>query len=201
MTEDSLNANRNIAVLVTQKDCVRAVMAFEVLDSAGRVLPQTRLRIADCYYELKDTASMKIQLKRLSRLKYPEIQSALLNQEALLKAFEGDTLEAINLYRKSIETKNDNNFAKHNYEYLNKVYHPNRNQNSQPETPQTRKNSNEGGLVEQSNRRDDVLNEPAKQEINLSQAMQILDAMRSNEANKILIVPANSSDSTFYGNQ
>ncbi len=200
-SEENMEANGKITSLIAEKDCVRAVIAFETLDSTGRVLPENRLKIMDCYYKLEDTASMKKQLGRLSGLNNPDVQATLLNQRALLKAYEGDTAGAINLYRSSIETKNHNTFAKRNLEYLSKVYQPNRNQSNQSPNTVNKQNEEQGGQVEQSNRKDDLLNKQNRQEINLSQAMQILDAMRSDQSGKILILPAHKNDTTFYGNQ
>jgi hypothetical protein len=200
-SDNNFLENKTIRDFAEQNQCEHAIKAFETLDSAGQIFPETRLRIIDCYFVLKDTSAMKQQLDLLSRIKNKELQSALLNQNALLKAFEGDTLEAINLYKKAIEAKNDNNFAKHNFEYLSKVYHPYRNPNGKAPESRNQHNENSGGQVAQDDRKDDLLNSTENQNINLSQAMQILDAMRNNDLNKILIIPSLKQDTTFYGNQ
>ena len=197
----NLEANHRITTLVKQADCDAAIRAFQAMDSSSRILPETRLIITDCFFEKGDTAAVKDQLRRLEEIRNPEFLSATLSQKAMLKAVEKDTLEAINLYKKAIEIKNDNTFAKHNYEYLSKVYRPNRNESVNTPNSSNSKDENEGGKVEKNDRKDDLLDTKRDQEINLSQAMQILDAMKSSDMNRILILPAAEKDTAFYGNQ
>ena len=78
------------------------------------ISPDLRLKAAHSYFTLGDTARQVMALNEMVYLRSPRFKSAVLNQKALLSAYSGDTLMAINLLKKAIETENTNNFAKQN---------------------------------------------------------------------------------------
>lgn len=183
-------------------DCSNAVLLFEELHRKKYpIKPKIRIQVSNCYYQFGDTSNLRKELEGLTQVKNPNLKSIVLNQKAMLAAYKGDTLAAINFLKMAIETKNTNNFAKLNYEYLRKVYRPNRNQ-----TPPSRQNlspesefSNSGGIAAKSDEQVDELTSNQLPNINRAQALQLLDAMRANENNKLPVLFGVESDTTEYG--
>ncbi|WP_341225528.1 hypothetical protein [uncultured Arcticibacterium sp.] len=185
------------------KNCEFVKSTFDTLQF--KQLPisvEARIKLADCYLILNDTASLRQELSFLSYVRTPSQKSIILNQKAQLAAVKGDTLEAINLLKKAIETENTNTFAKRNYELLKKIYHPNENRTPPPTAPKTEDAVDEeaGGIVDASGAKDDELNSSTPPKIERAQALKLLDAMRANEYNKLPVLIDAASDTLDFGN-
>jgi hypothetical protein len=183
-------------------NCEEALKYFEAFDKTNQAVPLAiRIKAADCYYILRDTAKMKLQLNKFDKLNSNKYKSVIYNQKASLAAYNGDTLEAINLLKMAIETENNNNFVKRNYELLRKLYKPN--DNNPPPNGQSSSNqskSQDGGKISNSNEKEDELENVEPPEIARSQALQLLDAIRSEEYNKLPMLFDAKSDTLDYGN-
>ncbi|WP_304237278.1 hypothetical protein [Jiulongibacter sediminis] len=190
--------NAAILELIEQNDCKTAIERFKS-DSTIRIFPETRLKISHCLLEENENELFEQQITRLKRFQNPQIVSLAMNQESLYLAKEGDTLKAINMLKRAIEIENNNTFAKHNFEFLSKVY---KNSQSSPppsgSSPQNRP-ENSGGTIDNQNQGDDELQNSNPPEIDLAQAMQLLDAMRAGEFENILQLKAAKTDSVDYG--
>jgi hypothetical protein len=178
-----------------------AVDIFEYLNEEGFMVSlPIKLKAIDSYYVLGDTAKMNNLLKPLENTHSPTYKSIVYNQKAQLSAYAGDTLSAINLLKMAIEFENNNNFVKRNYELLSKLYKPNKNR---PPSNQQNQNSggkvNEGGIVADSDKKEDELESTDPPEINNAQALQLLDAMRSDEYYKLPVLFDSKSDTLDYG--
>jgi hypothetical protein len=176
---------------------------FKTMTAESDIIsPETRLKAAHAFFVTGDTASQVVQLKKMVNLRNKTYQSAILNQKALLSAYSGDTLTAINLLKKAIETENTNNFVKQNFEYLKKIYHPNKNDNApnRQNREQEREQQELSGLVTNSDSKEDELTSSNLTLINVEQALQLLNAMRANESNKMPVLFGTESDTTDYGN-
>jgi hypothetical protein len=183
-------------------NCAEAIKYFEVFDKSKRTVPLAiRIKATDCYYSLRDTSKMKLQINKFDNLRSNKYKSVIYNQKASLAAYNGDTLEAINLLKMGIETENNNNFVKRNYELLRKLYKPN--DNNPPPNGQSNNNqykSPDGGKVSNSDEKEDELDNIEPPEIARSQALQLLDAIRSEEYNKLPVLLDSKSDTLDYGN-
>jgi hypothetical protein len=190
--------NGAIMELVKKNECKKAIEMYKS-DSTFRVFPETRLQISHCLFEENENELFEKEINRLKRFQNPQIVSLALNQESLFLAKEGDTLKAINTLKKAIEIENSNTFAKHNFELLSKVY-----KNSQSPSPPSGAGSqnqteNAGGIVGNKNQGNNDLQNSNPPEIDLAQAMQLLDAMRIDEFENILQLRAVKTDSVDYG--
>lgn len=185
------------------KNCEFVKSTFDTLQF--KKLPiavEARIKLADCYLILKDTANLRKELYYLSYVRNPTQKSIILNQKAQLFAIKGDTLEAINLLKKAIETENTNTFAKRNYELLKKIYHPNDNRTPPPTAPKANDAPEQetGGIVDASGNKDDELSSSTPPKIERAQALKLLDAMRANEYNKLPVLIDAASDTLDFGN-
>jgi hypothetical protein len=183
-------------------NCTSAIKSFEEFEATEiPIVLAVRVKAIDCYFTLRDTSKMKMQLKRLDNLHSTKFKSVIYNQRASLSAYSGDTLEAINLLKMVLDIENNNNFVKRNYELLKKLYQPN--DNSPPSKNQKNNkesNSLNGGLVSESDEKEDTLESIEPPEIERSQALQLLDALRSEEYNKLPVLFDSKSDTLDYGN-
>lgn len=190
--------NAEILRLIEQDDCQTAINRYKE-DSLWRIFPETRLKIIHCLYEENENKLFEQEIRKLKRLHNPLIVSLALNEESLYLTRQGDTLKAINTLKRAIETENNNTFAKHNFEYLSKVY---KNSKSPPPPSGSRQQNspqNSGGLVDNQNRGNDELLSSNPPEIDMAQAMQLLDAMRISEFENILQLRVSQKDSVDYG--
>ena len=181
---------------------INAIAIFEKLNKQGFMVSlPIKLKAIDSYYALGDTAKMNSLLIPLSNIHTATYKSIVYNQKAQLSAFAGDTLTAINLLKMAIEFENNNNFVKRNYELLSKLYKPNK---DRPPSNQQNQNSsgksNDGGIVSNSDLKEDELENTEPPEINSAQALQLLDAMRSDEYYKLPVLFDSKSDTLDYGN-
>jgi hypothetical protein len=191
---NKLYANREYALVIDR---------FKTMtDKSDVISPETRIKAAHAFFAAGDTTSQVAQLKKMVNLRNKTYQSVILNQKAILSAYSGDTLTAINLLKKAIETENTNNFVKQNFEYLKKIYHPNKNNNApnRQNLEQEREQEELSGLVTNSDSKEDKLTSSTLPLISVEQALKLLDAMRANESNKMPVLFGIESDTTDYGN-
>jgi hypothetical protein len=191
---NKLYANREYALVIDR---------FKTMtDKSDVISPETRIKAAHAFFAAGDTTSQVAQLKKMENLRNKTYQSVILNQKAILSAYSGDTLTAINLLKKAIETENTNNFVKQNFEYLKKIYHPNKNNNApnRQNLEQEREQEELSGLVTNSDSKEDKLTSSTLPLISVEQALKLLDAMRANESNKMPVLFGTESDTTDYGN-
>lgn len=193
--------NTAMVSMVKEGRCEEAVKSFYDDSTSGiRIYPSTRLKFSECLSKLDMKEELGSELNYLKSTRNAGLLSRVLNQEALLMASKGDTLTAINQLKKAIEIENNNTFAKYNFEYLSKVYKPNRNQPpSSNSSNAEQKKDNDGGIIDYNTEGTDELESNLPTDIDLAQALQLLDAMRANEFNTIPLINQKKKDTVQYG--
>ncbi|MGR3809697.1 hypothetical protein [Jiulongibacter sp. NS-SX5] len=181
-------------------DCESIIDLYLTADSTTRILPSSRLKVTSCLLRQKESDLFEKEIQRLKLLRNTQYVSIAFHQEGLFFAQQGDTLQAIKSFKNAIETENNNTFAKYNYELLNAIYKNNKNQPPPPNAPKNdNRNENEGGILDENESGDDNLENSDPPEIDLTQALQLLDAMRQSEFDNILKIRTASKDSLDYG--
>lgn len=198
---ETLAWNQAVQEDLANGDCFSASQKYLARDStAVRVMDETALSISPCLMEFNYMDALKNNLAKLRESANPSFNSAVLNEKALLSAALGDTTLALKQLMMAIETENSNTFAKYNYEYLSKIYKPNR---KAPLVSQNRAFNNEqqqmGGTVEKSEGKEDELDSTNPPKIDLPKALQVLDGMRGSEFIVLPIIGKGNSDTTHYG--
>lgn len=185
--------NRQITEWVEKGNCGQAIEVFELIEKNNKtILPLTRVKILHCYYEQENLKAMKMQLDLLGNFKSSELQSAILNQKALYFGLKGDTLAAINTLKNALSLQNTSSVAKYNLEFLLKKFKDKKSnqQNSQTETQ---------AQVQSGDEKTDFLDTQKNKNINLEQALQLLEALRASEIGIVPNIKPNIKDSINYG--
>lgn len=156
------------------------------------------LQVAECLINHEETKQAEELLKSLKSLQSPYLASVKLNHEARIAAIKGDTATAINQLMMAIEKENNNNFAKYNLEYLKRKYKPNSQQ--PPSGNAANQPSPTGGITDMNDTdKPDILNSTSPPEIDRSQALLLLDALKANELNNKPLLLGIKENKEVYG--
>ncbi len=149
--------------------------------------PAVRLNLGHTYFQLKQYRKAKLQYETLFQSDRPDLRTAAATQLGVLACLQGDSLAALYLFERALLENPENEPARYNFELIKRYYsgkQPNRKSRQQAvaHKPRTAEKPHpSGGQVERSARQDELLRR--FQQLNLSeeQALQLLDAMQSND--------------------
>lgn len=165
----------------TQKKYELAVEKYEYLSNISFNLePEARLNLAHAYFYTNDTTKSLNEYRRLLRISDERISSTALIQIGVIDIMLGDSTTALMLFKEALGKNPDNKIARYNYELLRKKIPqklPKNNQNQQPEEEQ----KNNAGETEKTEEKQDELSSQTPEKMSKEKALQILDAMKTNE--------------------
>lgn len=140
--------------------------------------PEARLNMAHSYFYTQDTARALVEYKRLLRVRDEQIFTGALIQIGVINAMQQDSVTAMQLFKEALQKNPDNQTARYNYELLKKRLPDN---NPPPPPPQSQENDQQNAKTQQSQEKKDELESTNPEKMSREKALQILEAMKSNE--------------------
>ena len=139
--------------------------------------PEARLNMAHSYFYTKDTARALLEYKRLLRVSDEQIFTGALIQIGVINAMQKDSMTAMLLFKEALQKNPDNLTARYNYELLKKRLP----ENNPPPPQQNHENEPQNTETQQSEEKKDELKSTNPEKMSKEKALQILEAMKSNE--------------------
>lgn len=146
-----------------------------------RLSPAVRLQVAHAAVEQNDTAKVQEICAYVLRSNNPDLLVVAYNQLGVMKVNQKKYRESLTYFKKAIEAKPAYELAIYNYELISKKYPPSVSQGQSPE--ETNQKQQQEGVVppEQTEQKEDILQHQLPPQMGRERALQLLDAMRSNE--------------------
>lgn len=150
--------------------------------------PAVRLNLGHTYFKLKLYKKAKPQYQTLLRSDRPDLRTVSATQLGVMACLEGDSAEALSLFRQALLENPDNEPARYNFELIKTTYSgklPALNARQQAavrklsEISKTRPFGSQ--QVERSDRQDQVLQRFQRLNLTEEQALQLLDAMQNDD--------------------
>jgi tetratricopeptide (TPR) repeat protein len=166
-----------------QKKYALAAEKYQMLSNISFNLePEARLNLAHSYFQTSDTTQALNEYRKLLRISDEQISATALIQIGVIDTMLGDSAIAVELFKEALQKNPENKTARYNYELLRKKLPrkpPKNNQNNNNQTQE--ENQNNGGETEKSDEKRDELNTQTPEKMSKEKALQILDAMKTNE--------------------
>ncbi|MVM35150.1 tetratricopeptide repeat protein [Spirosoma sp. HMF4905] len=167
----------------------RALALYVYLSKTTTTIdPAVRLNLGHTYFKLKQYAKAKPQYETLLRSDRSDLRTAAATQLGVMACLEGDSVVALTLFQQALLENADNESARYNFElikthYSGKVPAKNAHHQSSTQKPKlvNKPRPMGGQQVEQSDRQDELLRRFQRMNLSEEQALQLLDAMRSND--------------------
>jgi len=140
--------------------------------------PEARLNMAHAFFYTQDTARALLEYKRLLRVSDEKIFTGAIIQIGVINAMQKDSATALQLFKEALKKNPDNQTARYNYELLKKRLPDN---NPPPPPPQANENEPESAETQQSDKKKDELKSNTPEKMSREKALQILEAMKTNE--------------------
>ncbi|WP_259016463.1 hypothetical protein [Emticicia fluvialis] len=140
--------------------------------------PEARLNMAHAYFYTQDTARALLEYKRLLRVSDEMIFTGAIIQIGVINAMQKDSATALQLFKEALKKNPDNQIARYNYELMKKRMPDN---NQPPPPPQALENQPESAETKQSDVKKDELQSTMPEKMSREKALQILEAMKTNE--------------------
>ncbi|WP_223860438.1 tetratricopeptide repeat protein [Spirosoma validum] len=170
-------------------DFTRALRLYAYLSRTTTTIdPAVRLNLGHTYFQLKLYPRAKPQYEALLQSDRPDLRTAAATQLGVMSCLEGDSATALSLFQRALLENPDNEPARYNFElvkihYSGKVPPANPRQKSVVRKPQliNRPRPSGGQQVERSARQDELLRRFQRLNLSEEQALQLLDAMQSDD--------------------
>ena len=167
----------------------RALSLYAYLSRTTTTIdPAVRLNLGHTYFQLKQYAKAKPQYEILLRSDRPDLRTAAATQLGVLACLEGDSATALSLFQEALLENADNEPARYNFELIKKYYsgkkpaaNPQKKSATQQPKLVNRPRPAGGQQVERSNRQDELLRRFQRLNLSEAQALQLLDAMQSDD--------------------
>jgi tetratricopeptide (TPR) repeat protein len=135
---------------------------------------------------LQDTIAARRKYAQLVNLKEPNLASTTYSQLGIIFCNAKDTTRALNLFKQALILKPENEIARFNYELLKRKYHPQKNKNEVPKSPQNKSNippptEQQKAEVAKDNSQKELLKTLKNYGLTPEKAKIILDGMKNNE--------------------
>ena len=159
-----------------------------------------RLNLGHTYFQLKQYNKAKPQYETLLQSDRPDLRAAAATQLGVMACLEGDSAVALSLFQRALLENPDNEPARYNFELVKTRYSgkpPASNPRQQPSVrkPQlaNKLRPSGGQQVERSARQEELLRRFQRLNLSEDQAMQLLDAMQSDDLPYVLTRSARHS--------
>lgn len=166
----------------------RALAQYEALSRSLTPLdPAVRLNLGHTLFRLGQYRRAKSQYQTLLETDQPDLRTVAATQLGVVACFERDSATALRLFEQALLENSGNEPARYNFELVKRRYSG---KLRAPKTPQVetrqpkqvpRPQPNGGGLVERSERQDELLRRFRALNISGEQALQLLDAMQQDD--------------------
>lgn len=186
----------------------RALMLYAHLSRTTTTIdPAVRLNLGHTYFQLKRFGKARPQYESLLRSDRPDLRTVAATQLGVMACLEGDSAAALTLFRQALLENADNEPARYNFELIKKRYSGNmppakQQAGSATQKPQVVNTPRPAGSgpVERSNRQDELLRRFARLNLTEAQAMQLLNAMQSDDLPYALTQSARRTTKPALGN-
>ena len=162
--------------------------------------PAVRLNLGHTYFQLTQYTKAKPQYETLLQSDRPDLRTIAATQLGVIACLEGDSTTALSLFEKALLENADNEPARYNFELIKKVYSGkkpslNPRQKSADKKPKvvSKPRPVGGQQVERSARQDELLRRFRRLNLSEEQALQLLNAMQSDDLPYALTHSARSS--------
>ncbi|GAB2560676.1 tetratricopeptide repeat protein [Spirosoma areae] len=167
----------------------RALSLYSYLSRTTTTLdPAVRLNLGHTYFHLKQYTKARLQYETQLRSDRADLRTAAATQLGVMTCLEGDSATALILFRQALLENADNESARYNFELIKKYYSGKPPAKKAKPKPSDRnpalvnKPRPAGGQqVERSERQDEVLRRFQRLNLSEEQAVQLLDAMQSDD--------------------
>lgn len=140
--------------------------------------PEARLNMAHAYFFTQDTSRALQEYKRLLRVSDEQIFTGALIQIGVINAMQHDSATALKLFKEALQKSPANLTARYNYELLKKRLPDT---DPPPPPPQYQDEQKQDSETIQSEEKKDDLQSMNPEKMSREKALQILEAMKSNE--------------------
>jgi tetratricopeptide (TPR) repeat protein len=165
-----------------QKKYALAAEKYQTLSNISFNLePEARLNLAHAYFQTNDTTKSLNEYRRLLRINDEQISSTALIQVGVINTMLGDSATALALFKEALQKTPENKIARYNYELLRKKLPQKPPKNNQSNNQTQEEKQNNGGETEKTNEQKDELDTQTPEKMSKEKALQILDAMKTNE--------------------
>ncbi len=144
--------------------------------------PAARLNLAHAYFNTNDTTKALNEYRKLLKISDSHISTAALIQIGVIDTMLGDSAKALMLFKEALGENPDNKIARFNYELLRKKLpkeSPKNNQNQNNQT-ENEERTNAGETEKTEDKQEDLVTQ-TPEKMSKEKALQILDAMKTNE--------------------
>ncbi|QDK79549.1 hypothetical protein EXU85_13415 [Spirosoma sp. KCTC 42546] len=167
----------------------RALTLYAYLSTRTTTIdPAVRLNLGHTYFKLKQYARAKPQYETLLQSDRPDLRTAAATQLGVMACLEGDSATALTLFQQALLENADNESARYNFELIKTYYsgkspakHAKQNSSAQQPKLVNKPRPMGGQSVERSDRQDELLRRFQRLNLSEEQALQLLDAMRSDD--------------------
>jgi tetratricopeptide (TPR) repeat protein len=165
-----------------QKKYALAAEKYQTLSNISFNLePEARLNLAHAYFQTNDTTKSLNEYRRLLRINDEQISSTALIQVGVINTMLGDSATALALFKEALQKTPENKIARYNYELLRKKLPQKPPKNNQSNNQTQEEKQNNGGETEKTDEQKDELDTQTPEKMSKEKALQILDAMKTNE--------------------
>lgn len=150
--------------------------------------PAVRLNLGHTYFQLKRYDKARPQYETLLQSDRPDLRTVAATQLGVIACLERDSARALSLFQKALLENADNEPARYNYELIKKYYSgerrptaPRAKQPTQAQQLVNKLQPSVGQQVERSTRQDELLRRFQRLNLSEEQALQLLNAMQSDD--------------------
>ena len=167
----------------------RALSLYAMLSQTTTTIdPAVRLNLGHTYFKLNQFGKAKPQYETLLQSDRPDLRTAAATQLGVIACLERDSAMALSLFQQALLENADNESARYNFELVRKYYSgkkpdPTTKPKSADKKPKlvNKPRPTGGQQVERSARQDELLRRFQRLNLNEEQALQLLDAMQSDD--------------------
>ncbi len=164
----------------------RAVQLYtQLVHVDAQADPAVRLNLGHAYFKLGQYERASTQYESLLHTETPFLRATAATQLGVIACARRDSAGALRLFEQALLEEPANEAARYDYELIRTRFSnrtPNRNQPPKAATPkQVNQPTPSGGQVERSERQDERLRRFARLNLSEEQALQLLDAMQTDD--------------------
>ena len=182
-------ARRDAEAAYNAGQYTRALSLYTYLSRTTTTIdPAVRLNLGHTYFQLNRFSKARPQYETLLRSDRPDLRTVAATQLGVIACMERDSAAALSLFRQALLEDSENEPARYNFELIKKLYSgrlpmPSPRQKSSVRNQQLVQKLRPTGSqqVERSSRQDELLRRFQRLNLSEEQALQLLNAMQSDD--------------------